>query len=199
MTTRLLVVIDETEPQRAAYQSLVCAFFMTVECELLISPGESVGATGKVRHALGIYSNLPWYGMIPDDCEPVTSGWDVTLAKACRPGKIAFCNNGLKKPKWVTPVICGDLLRDVGFIAPPGVEHFGTDRFWKLLAKGTGRGVYREDVLIRLSDRAEGEPKISWDAPKRRQKARQHEDKAAYLAFRQSGQMDALIKRLRTC
>lgn len=188
MSTPLVVVIDETDPQRSDYEAIGCA--------LLVYPGESAGCAAKCQHAFERYSNLLWYGFLMDDMEPMTPGWDRDLSNACRPDMVAFCRDGLPKNKLATPVIGGDLLRSVGFVAPAGLKHYGGDLFWRDLAKATKRGVFLDHHEIRMSDRVAGESETTWDAPKRIQKARQHEDQAVWDAFIASGEMKKIIDRL---
>lgn len=187
MSTPLTVVLDETEPLIVDYRAL--------QCDLLIRPGESIGAADKLRHAFQMFPALAWYGFLPDDCEPQTTGWDVALSKACLPDRVAYCRDGRSDTvRHGMPVIGGDLLRRVGCWVPEGLHHFGGDRFWRRVAQGSGRAVHVDDHLVLLTDRVAGESSATWDAPKRRQKARQHEDKAVYRRLEASGFIDDVIR-----
>jgi hypothetical protein len=174
--TRIVVVIDETEPCTSEYHA--------TGAEILVRPGESIGCVDKVRFAFRAFPDLQWYGMLVDDCEPLTRGWDVALIEACMPGRIAYCDDG--RGRYCMPAICGTLLRAVGDVGPAGLQHYGLDQYWRKLARASGRLVYLRRHTIRLTDRVRGEPESSWDEPKRRQKARRHEDKAVWHAMRKS-------------
>lgn len=189
MSTSLMVVVDETEPKIADYRAL--------DCDIMVRPGESIGAGEKLNDAVKLYPDLKWYGFLPDDCEPMTQGWDVSLSEACQPDCVAYSGRGEGKQKFGVLAIGGDLLRAVGFVAPPGLQHYGGDRFWNSLSTRAGRRRIIEGCIVRLTDHAhEHDNPPAWDEPKRRQKARQAEDKAAWRALQDAGFVDEMVRKL---
>lgn len=161
---------------------------------LLVRPGQSLGGMDAIQFGIDQTPGLDWYGVMPDDSEPMTQGWDIALSKTAMQGYIAFCDTGFER-KFLMPVMGGEELRKVGYFAPPGMHHYGGDRFWRLLGEGTGRLAYLPDHMIRLPERLVGDGK-NWDDVTLRQKARQHEDKAVFLAFRQSGGLQKLVDKI---
>lgn len=188
--TPLAVIVDETEPRMSDYRDVVGRY------RLIVRPGETVGMAEKCRYAFEVCPDLDWYGFLPDDCEPITCGWDHAMIAAAGPNAIAFANTGHKRAKNCILCFGGDLLRKFGGVIPPGLEHYGGDRFWREVGLGLGRYHFLDQYLVRLTDRLAGEPPESWDAPKRRMKARQTIDKAVYREMRNSGYIDQVIKAL---
>lgn len=87
---------------------------------------ESLGALCNEFFAL--FPNEPWYGLIADDMVPRTRGWDKQLIEAAGSDGLSYgddCING--KAKATHPVIGGDLVRELGWIALPGLTRIYID------------------------------------------------------------------------
>lgn len=186
-TTPLWIVIDETDPKIADYEAL--------GCPLLIRPGETVGCAAKVAYAHAMRPHEPFYGIFADDIEPLTKGWDIALKLAAMPDRVAYPNDLLHTPRYFPlPCIGADLVRRVGFLALPAIEHYGIDNFWCHLARRTGRLRYLKDHVVRLTDNMPG---VAWDNVKARQKSRQGEDSSAWQAYRTGPEFSTLVGRLK--
>lgn len=95
------------------------------------------------------FPNESYYGMVADDVVPETKGWDVTLANACQPNKIAWACDEIQNERLpVHPFIGGDLLRKLGWWAAPGLQHWYVDNIWKHLADALNCGVYLAEVKM---------------------------------------------------
>lgn len=95
------------------------------------------------------YSNEPFYGMVADDVLPETMEWDVKLRDACLPDKISWGCDDLQNERLpVHPFIGGDLVRQLGWWAAPGLKHWFVDNVWKDLTDILGNGAYMPDVKM---------------------------------------------------
>lgn len=185
--SRLMVVVDETDPQIDAYKAL--------GCPLMVYPGETVGCAKKYQYAYERRPHEPFYGILVDDCEPKTKGWDRALINAAGPHWIAYPNDELRMPGYGALCCIGsNLVKCVGFLALPVIEHYGIDNFWWHLGKRTGRQVYLPGVTVALTGNMPGEP---WDHVKAKQKSRQHEDTANWEAYKAGPDFAALVDRLK--
>jgi hypothetical protein len=85
-----------------------------------------------------------------DDHLPRTGLWDELLVNSLggRPG-VAYGNDLWQGENLPTmAVLSSDLIRGLGFFAPPALEHLYLDDFWKLLGLSVGNLAYRSDVII---------------------------------------------------
>ena len=77
----------------------------------------------------------PWYGILNDDHMPITEDWDLKLVEACNPMTWPNDNYG---DRISTLVISGDLVRTLGWISPPELNHFYIDDVHELIAECLG-------------------------------------------------------------
>jgi hypothetical protein len=80
-------------------------------------------------------------GFMGDDHRPRTKGWDVDVMEALRFGEksgVAYGNDLVHGPAIPTAAfITADLVRKLGYMAPPGLTHMYADNFWRLLGEAT--------------------------------------------------------------
>ena len=94
----------------------------------------------KLNALLRSFPDEPWYGIVNDDMQPVTPGWDIDLPKAAGPWGIAYaddCYHG----RIGASVLGGELVRALGWLAPQGVDHFYIDNVHEQIAADLGVGV----------------------------------------------------------
>ncbi len=122
----------------------------------------------------------PWWGLIADDVVPETPEWDLKLVEAAGSGGMAVPAGGHDPEGAPHFVLGGDLVREIGWLALPGLDRIYIDTVWMLIAKD--RGVFRRvpDVMLRHHHFSTGAP---WDDTYR--KHHKPEDRAAYETFRQ--------------
>lgn len=95
------------------------------------------------------YPNEPFYAMVADDVVPETDKWDVILRDACLPDKISWGWDGIQNEMLpVHPFIGGDLVRKLGWWAPPDLNHWFVDNAWKAIADGANCAIYLPDVKM---------------------------------------------------
>lgn len=80
-------------------------------------------------------------GFMGDDHRPRTYGWDLEIEEligaGCVPG-VAYGNDLVHGPEIPTAAfVSAELVRKLGYMAPPGLIHMYADNFWKLLGQTT--------------------------------------------------------------
>jgi hypothetical protein len=118
----------------------------------------SEAQAGQMRWLFAQYPHELWYGWIADDNRPRTPDFDNELIRTAGLKNFVFCNGGQHKTgathKGLPPSIpsCmlwgGDLVRQVGWWAPPWIKHTTIDEHWKAIAVCAGRARYRDDVVV---------------------------------------------------
>jgi hypothetical protein len=90
-----------------------------------------------------------WYGFIADDLVPETIGWDRALIETARRDGMAVPGGSDTTGPCPHFVLGGDLVREIGWLALPGLSRLYIDTVWRDIA--LARGVYRErrDVVLR--------------------------------------------------
>ena len=79
--------------------------------------------------ALKVLPNEDVYAIMPDDVEPMSRGWDSILRQHTLDNGVAWPDD-MYEHKCTIPWISGDLVRKIGFLAPPGIQHLYIDTFW---------------------------------------------------------------------
>lgn len=116
--------------------------------QLIIRPPMN-GGTGAITNAFfTLFPNEPWYGLLGDDIIPRTEGWDQKLIEAANDG-LAYCDDGIHGEAHAAhPVIRGDLVRELGWLALPGCQRLYIDNALFEYAKKRAKAVYLPDVLM---------------------------------------------------
>jgi hypothetical protein len=79
----------------------------------------------------------PWYGILNDDHLPKTEGWDVKLVEALKTQRMVWPKDNYGD-RISTGVFDGDLVRALGWITPPELNHFYIDDAHELIAEVLG-------------------------------------------------------------
>jgi len=180
-----VVAIDETDRTRQEYDAL--------GCDLIVAPGYNGGA-GKFRHAVKVLGPRAWFGMFPDDGEPMSPHWGEGLADAARGGFVGFANDEFLAPTgfYALPFIPGDIVADIGIVPAP-VMHFKTDAFWNQFSRDVSRFCYLEGEICRLSDNIAKAPADNEKIGVR--KSFQADDVSRYRAFMASEEYAGMVAR----
>lgn len=139
-TLPVLLLIDQNDAYQGTYDNVAHNFD-----DMTVPAGTPIGECFNL--AFRQYPDEPFYGITADDVVPETPEWDVKLRDACLPDRVSWGDDGIQGENLPThPFLGGDLVRRMGYIAPPGVKHWYADNFWKLLATVNGRGSYLPEV-----------------------------------------------------
>lgn len=125
-------------------------------------------------------------GFMGDDHRVRTGGWDAALMASAGQWGVAYANDLNMGEALPTSVVMGaDIVKALGYFAPPELEHLYCDNFWLELGRGMGELYYRADVQIEHLHPTVA--KAKWDEQYRRVNASEQfeRDGAAWAAYRE--------------
>ena len=146
----LLVAIDDDDPERDAYLTMLSAHNEDRFIGLVIGERRRLGPT--LNH-LAIAQAQRWTtpGFMGIADLPQTPGWDVRMVKELeklRSG-IVYGNDLFQGPNLPTAVfMTSDIVRALGYMYPPGLIHMYGDNAWLAWGRGMGRITYLPDMVI---------------------------------------------------
>ena len=160
--TRLLLALDQNDPVLDEYpdiwqivgtenHSMVDA--LNLAANYLANGGTSF--LGEQQYAIGFMG---------DDHRPVTPGWDKLYLDALREmgTGIVYGNDLLQGENLPTQcAMTSDIVRALGWMAPPSLTHLFVDNVWKVLGNGAGCLRYLPDVIVEHMHPVAG--KADWD------------------------------------
>ena len=174
MVMPAVLVLDDDDPLLAGYG----------ECERPSSWRTLIGARRRLGELYNLVFDLipdaPCYGFLCDDAVPLTPGWDIALAAIAGTDGLAAPAGGHHPT--IAPHFClgGDLVRDTGWLALPGLDRLYIDRVWHDIARATG--VYRAAPEVVIEHRHFSTGQALYDSTYR--KDHKDDDRAAYRAWR---------------
>lgn len=138
-------------------------------------------------------------GFMGDDHRPRTVGWDAAYLDALHEfgTGIVYGNDLLQGERIPTQVaLTADIVRAVGYMAPPQLTHLFVDDCWKRWGEAVGRIRYLPDVIVEHLHPVAG--KAEWDAGHMRVNApvMYRKDATAFAAYVADG-FDADVSRIR--
>ena len=133
-----------------------------------------------------------------DDHQPRTQGWDLQVREAFErmgPG-LVYTRDGLQDELLPTaPFWSADILRELGWLYLPVLQHLYADNFWLRLAHDINRCRYLPDVLIEHMHPSIG--KAEMDDVYRENDTHFDGDREAFLQFVGSNDYLACVRRVR--
>lgn len=133
----LMVCIDDDDPTAGDYPAGVT-----------IGPRKSFG--GWTNHAaVSRCEEFDIIGVIGDDVRPRTDRWDAEIAASMPPFGVVYGNDLHQCERMPThPFLDAEIVRRLGYMAAPGIEHLYLDDAWKAIGEHLGTLVYRDDVIL---------------------------------------------------
>lgn len=189
-SARVLFILDQNDPQLKEYRELLAGR------ETLILP--EYHTSKKLNVAFDKNPNEPAYGFLGDDLLlPEDPEWSSILASSVPRHGLAFCDDGIHGPRLPThPVLCGDLVRALGWFAHPCFHHNGIDIVWREIAYAFGGCTYVMDISFSHQHRCL-DPSRN-DSTYQKADASIPHDQAAGERFLYQGGKDALILTTRS-
>jgi hypothetical protein len=90
-----------------------------------------------------------YYGFIGDDVVLESPEAIEELVKEAGSWYIAYPNDKIQRHRLATHFcLGGELVREVGYLAPPGLKHHYMDQIWHTIGLNTGLLRYRPDVIF---------------------------------------------------
>lgn len=194
---RMVVAVDDDDPQLDAYKQL--AIFDLPQFHLRV--GRRLRLGGTLNEAAAEY--VGWYdaiGFMGDDHRPRTEGWAQQILAGLRaPGgvHIVYGDDRLQGARLPTAAfLSSDLVRALGWMALPGLQHLYVDNAWLELGRAARVLGYLPDVVIEHMHPGAG--KAPWDAGYAEANAPEVDaaDKAVFERWRADG-LAADVERLR--
>lgn len=93
------------------------------------------------------FPDEPWYGLLGDDVIPRTQGWDRKLIDAAGNDGLSYGNDRLYA-RASHPVVGGDLVRELGWLALPGCKRIYIDNALEEAARRRGKVAYLNNVIV---------------------------------------------------
>jgi hypothetical protein len=141
MTTPARIRVDEDDPCLGSYVAL------DVPGGWEICIGKCEGLSAAYNEALSRTED--WFGIICDDVVPETPAWDVRLIEAAGKDGLAYGDDGINGAARATHfAVGGDLVREVGWLALPGLDRVYIDTAWNDVARAKGVLRYLPDVKL---------------------------------------------------
>ncbi len=142
-TARLIVCVDNDDPTLDEYEALDIP-------ELVIGPRKGLcGWANMIAVGHGYSEDCDIIGLIGDDVRPRTIGWDGAIRCSMRQLGIVYGNDLHQREALPThPFMDMEIVRRLGYMAPPELAHLYIDNFWKCLGMALGTLVYRDDVIL---------------------------------------------------
>ena len=155
----IVFVVDDDDPSLAGYEDL--------ELPVLVAPRGRPGIVDPLNWAVRQIVEDPaveMVGFLGDDHLPRTEDWDVRIIETLRQLGTGICygNDLLMGEKIPTAVfMTADIIRTLGYMAPPPLIHLWVDNSWLEWGKAIDRIRYLEDVIIEHLHPLAG--KSDWD------------------------------------
>ena len=132
-----------------------------------------------------------------DDNIVTTEGWDlamsVTLAK--NGYGIAYGNDHLQEDKLPTSImITSNIVKALGFMAPPTQKHLYADNFWQVLGKGLGALYYFPSVHWEHLHFINGKAEKDLIYEEANSKKRYDQDRKAFIKYMKNRYVDDVTR-----
>jgi len=161
--TVLLAVVDDDDPQLAAYEQRIAWAGGDPRLQLVVGPrlrlGGTLNAVGPVYAA-----QCPRIGFMGDDHRPCTAGWDAAyITELDRLGTgLVYGDDLIQHQALPTQVaMTSDVVLATGHMVPPGMTHLWIDNAWLALGQALGAITYLPQVVIEHMHPIAG--RAAWD------------------------------------
>jgi hypothetical protein len=195
-TAHLVFAIDEDDPARDEYAKVIPTASATIDTGG--APATMVRALNAVAIRRANLDDAPFaIGFMGDDHRPRTQGWDQRYLDALRGlgTGIVYGNDLYQGHRLPTQVaMTSDIVRAVGYMAPPALRHLFVDNTWLRWGKSLDRIRYLPDVIVEHRHPHAG--KAQWDEGYLRVNSGEvaSHDQAAFNAYVADGLDEDLAK-----
>lgn len=160
-TSRLVFAVDEDDPTRHAYAEALGHYPHTT-VHYAPAPSTMVKTLNVIAST---YQHEAYaLGFLGDDHRPRTAEFDRLYVEALRKlgTGIVYGDDLLQGARIPTQVaMTSDIVRAMGFMAPPSLVHLAVDNWWKELGEGAACIRYLPDVVVEHMHPFAG--KADWD------------------------------------
>lgn len=101
-----------------------------------------------IRQVFDQVKDGKWVGLLQDDLMPMTANWDMKLIESLNGWNVVSADDGRCTGRMQGAIVwSGALIRQLGWIYPPGFRHLYGDDVWETLGKETLCWLRRGDVI----------------------------------------------------
>jgi len=118
----------------------------------LTSVKPRMGLSAWTNHLAAVHPAAPYLASLGDDMVPETDGWDERLIDAVNDmgGGFAYPDDKRRDDIPEAVVMSGEIVRALGWMALPVLEHWFIDSVWRDLGAGAGHRLrYCPSVIVR--------------------------------------------------
>jgi hypothetical protein len=184
----LLFVLEDNDPTMDADPD-------SPHTEYLVGNYRSLGKAFNA--AFEKNESYDYYAALNDDHWIKTPQWEEASIDALEDGGIAYGNDLIHGKELATaPILDGDLVRALGYIAPPGIAHLYIDNAWMDIGRGIGQLHYMPEVIFEHMHPSVG--KSDWDdsyhsANSSEANSRDHQSYQDWLDHRFNGDIERVL------
>jgi hypothetical protein len=192
--TQLLFAVDADDPELAGYRRVQPP-------HTTLNPERSMVACLN-RAARDVLAYPPFaIGFMGDDHRPRTVGWDATYLDALRElgTGIVYGNDLLQRHNLPTQcAMTADIVRALGWMAPPTLRHLYVDNFWLDLGRAADCIRYLPDVVVEHMHPVAGKAAVDEGYARVNAAEVYTADEAAYRQFVEGGLLAAAAATVQT-
>lgn len=187
--SEFITVVDADDPKFDEYGR---------EGLLGVEGGNMVKALNQAAEAVRHWPGVMILGFIGDDHRFRSNGWDARVTSdilAMGGTGFVYGDDLAQRENLPTQVfVTADIVKALGWMAPPFLRHLYVDNAWKSLGEGTGRLRYDPAIVIEHLHPAYG--KAEWDDNYKRVNSQEtySADGAAFMEWTAKGMTDDLAK-----
>lgn len=196
----LLFAVDADDPQLRDYRDATIR--MGLHLYVSENPeGTMVACLNRAARDAVAYDHFPYaVAFMGDDHRPRTAGWDAAYLDALRRlgTGMVYGNDLVQGERLPTQVaMTADIVRALGWMAPPALSHMYVDNFWRDLGVHAGCMRYMQDVVVEHLHPVAGTAVMDAGYERVNAEAVYTRDAEAYRAFCVSGSLRAAVDTVR--
>jgi hypothetical protein len=201
--TKLIFAVDATDPTRGLYPAY--AGWSTGRANTIVYESKSMVealnlAAVDLCHIDAAESQPLAVGFMGDDHRPRSRGWDASyLSELYSLGTgMVYGNDLLQGQNLPTQVaMTSDIVRALGYMAPPSLRHLYVDNYWRDLGNRAGCLTYLPEVVVEHMHPVAG--KAEWTPGHRRVNTHEmfEHDQSAYDAYVAAGHLTHDVETVR--
>lgn len=185
----LWAIIDHDDPCRSDYERLLSPTRPYFDIYIPAPPRRPIGPLLN-ELARSLRWDAKRIGFMGDDHLLQTACWDGAVVDALDSlgSGIVYGNDLLQGERLPTAAfLTADIIRTLGCMCPPTLEHLYIDNYWLELGRAMGRLRYLPDVVIEHLHPASGKAQRDQTYAEANDPDRDRRDKAAFEAWRRDG------------
>ena len=198
-TAHLLFAVDTDDPEIAAYKQHAAALKGDRRVKFVFGKRRRLVGTLNLQ-AVKAAKSYRFIGFMGDDHRPRTAGWDARFVECLSGGGpgLVYGNDLLQGEKMPTAVaLTSDIVKTLGYMAPPALVHLCVDLVWLDWGKGLDRITYLGDLIIEHMHPANGKAAMDAGYAEANSPEQTSSDSAAYYDYRDNGGLQADLDKLR--